>query len=78
MMRIQVDPPRCARFRLIAWICRLLGLSSRWEASGRDDATLMRNLCILGWRRGFVVRYDDHGSFTLEWSDSRSHVVTSL
>jgi hypothetical protein len=78
MMRVQVDAPRCVRFRLVAWACRRLGLSRRWEASGRDAEQLLKSLVMLGWRRGFIVKVDDNDALTLRFADQLPHVVTSL
>jgi hypothetical protein len=73
MMRIQVDAPRYARMRPLAWACRLLGISRKWEASGRNVVELLVDLTRLGASRQFVVM----PGMVVQFSDDKPHVVTS-
>jgi hypothetical protein len=75
MMRIAVDAPRWARFRLLRWGARWLGMSRRWEASGRLECDLMTDLTRLGEELGFTVIFNDRGTFSLVWQDDGQHVV---
>ena len=77
MMRIQVDPPRWTRLRLLAWLARVAGIARRWEASGRHECDLLADLARLARRRGFVVLDDGFGGVRLMWLDNKTHEVRS-
>ena len=76
MMRVQVDAPMWARFRVLAWACRMLGLARRWEASGRDLSALLLDLNRLGREQGFTVEVTGNGTFSFTFPGGQSFAVT--
>lgn len=74
-MRVVIDPPRWWRWSGLRWLARLVRLSRRWEARGRDAFDLRRDLRRLSDEQHFVVTFDRDHAWTFTWCDDDVHIV---